>query len=124
MAHGAHDAAPPPPPTPGPAAPGAPAATLQPDALDAPAPAAAVEAARASELIEATSGHQHGGSYVHTDAGRGPEAAAHGHHGSGGEEGGEDATPYVCPLHPSIQHTEPGSCPICGTTLERRGDGG
>jgi Cu+-exporting ATPase len=25
---------------------------------------------------------------------------------------------YVCPMHPQIVRSEPGSCPICGMTLE------
>ncbi len=29
-------------------------------------------------------------------------------------------TEYVCPMHPEIVRTEPGSCPICGMALEPR----
>ncbi len=31
------------------------------------------------------------------------------------------ATNYTCPMHPEIRRTEPGSCPICGMTLEPLG---
>src|SRR4051812_23646908 len=27
---------------------------------------------------------------------------------------------YVCPMHPQIVRSEPGSCPICGMALEPR----
>ena len=27
---------------------------------------------------------------------------------------------YVCPMHPEIVQSEPGTCPICGMALERR----
>ncbi len=29
-------------------------------------------------------------------------------------------TEYVCPMHPEIVRSEPGSCPICGMALEPR----
>src|SRR5437764_3673804 len=25
---------------------------------------------------------------------------------------------YTCPMHPEIEHNQPGDCPICGMTLE------
>src|SRR3989449_6418949 len=30
----------------------------------------------------------------------------------------EDKTIYTCPMHPEIRRDQPGSCPICGMTLE------
>ncbi len=33
----------------------------------------------------------------------------------------EGAGLYTCPMHPEIVRNEPGSCPICGMALERRG---
>ncbi|MDE1943652.1 MAG: copper-translocating P-type ATPase [Betaproteobacteria bacterium] len=32
----------------------------------------------------------------------------------------DSATVYTCPMHPEIVRAQPGSCPICGMTLERR----
>src|SRR5690349_11318411 len=29
-------------------------------------------------------------------------------------------TEWVCPMHPEIVRSEPGTCPICGMALERR----
>jgi hypothetical protein len=28
------------------------------------------------------------------------------------------STVYTCPMHPEIKRNEPGSCPICGMSLE------
>ena len=28
---------------------------------------------------------------------------------------------YTCPMHPQVQRSEPGSCPICGMALEAQG---
>ena len=45
---------------------------------------------------------------------------------SPGHQAGEHTAPaaarveYVCPMHPQIVRSEPGSCPICGMTLEPR----
>jgi Cu+-exporting ATPase len=25
---------------------------------------------------------------------------------------------YTCPMHPQIEHEQPGNCPICGMTIE------
>ena len=50
-----------------------------------------------------------------------PESSA-----SPGHQAGEHAASaaarieYVCPMHPQIVRSEPGSCPICGMTLEPR----
>lgn len=52
------------------AQPGQPASTLAPDALDAPAPVAVGEAARAAELAADAGTHHHHGTYRHEDAGR------------------------------------------------------
>jgi len=44
-----------------------------------------------------------------------PEAAA-----KAGGEGTDASREYVCPMHPQIVRSEPGSCPICGMALEPR----
>lgn len=31
-----------------------------------------------------------------------------------------DQKEYVCPMHPQIRQPNPGSCPICGMTLEHK----
>lgn len=28
------------------------------------------------------------------------------------------AAVYTCPMHPAVRHSGPGSCPLCGITLE------
>jgi Cu+-exporting ATPase len=38
--------------------------------------------------------------------------------GSGGAAPGRPATIYTCPMHPQIRQDHPGTCPICGMTLE------
>ena len=39
--------------------------------------------------------------------------------GIGADGGDTDAMPtYTCPMHPQIRRNEPGSCPICGMSLE------
>src|SRR5690349_9801004 len=38
--------------------------------------------------------------------------------GTGALDDGPSETTYVCPMHPEIVRTEPGSCPICGMALE------
>ena len=27
---------------------------------------------------------------------------------------------YTCPMHPEVQQAEPGKCPKCGMTLEKK----
>jgi Cu+-exporting ATPase len=58
--------------------------------------------------------------------------SGHHHHGHGHHEhhhddrdaapaavvAGEGATVYTCPMHPQIRRDAPGSCPICGMSLE------
>src|SRR5512132_2026053 len=35
------------------------------------------------------------------------------------EEPAPESTVYTCPMHPEVRQTAPGSCPICGMTLQR-----
>lgn len=42
-----------------------------------------------------------------------------GHHApkAASSETSQQKTSYICPMHPNIKQSEPGSCPICGMTL-------
>ncbi len=44
--------------------------------------------------------------------------AHHGHHAQPPHEPAASATIYTCPMHPQIRQAGPGSCPICGMSLE------
>jgi hypothetical protein len=113
-------------PAAGPVAAGAPAATLTPDPRDAPAPIALAEAERAAAVARAvgtTGGHGHGGhgasgTYSHLDAGRAGQPPPPG--AAADDSVAPAARDYVCPLHPTVREAAPGTCPICGGTLERR----
>lgn len=133
-------------------APGQPAATLQPGPLDAPAATSVLDAQRSAQMAEemAGGGHEgHGGhedhgahgvaGYRHVDAGRGPGAyegseeqipgaGSHQHEGehsheSHGPAESEEATVYVCPMHPEVTSDAPGKCPKCGMALVERRKG-
>src|SRR5262245_11139909 len=49
--------------------------------------------------------HDHHGHHTH-DAAKAPAPAA------------PPGTIYTCPMHPQIRQVGPGTCPICGMTLE------
>jgi hypothetical protein len=98
--------------------------SLRPSAYDSPAPVAAAEAERAARVVAETAGHDHNVDYRHVDAGRAADAPGEGHVGHDAHSAA--ATPqsaaaiYSCPLHPNIQESAPGACPICGTPLEKK----
>lgn len=56
----------------------------------------------------------------------GPDRAemptAHGAHGTSAATAPGAAGPYVCPMHPDVQTTQPGRCPKCGMELVPRSE--
>jgi hypothetical protein len=87
-----------------------PAATLRPDPFDAAMPVAVAEARKATAGGEAPVEH---------NAPSGTTVDPHAGHGQAGEASEPQAI-YVCPMHPEVTSTTPGTCPKCGMSLVKK----